>query len=252
MNLNVGGGGDRNESQHSSIGNHDWQRINDNGRQMGQQDQPTVRELMQAFVDAMSRSKCRLIDFVKLTKPFDGSSTAPVVAEDWIDDIEKAFRGKEERILTALITLEKFKESFYRDFIPSSVRVEMQRKYFNLQQGNKTVVDYEKELYQLSKFVSPTIQGDEETKIQKFTFGLNSNVQHEVMTLCLKTSFEVVNKAKLVEQAFKLTKTGEGSGSGVKRQRWPEIQSGNKFRGLGSRQNKKQSTGFSKSRVTKS
>ncbi|GKV41955.1 hypothetical protein SLEP1_g49421 [Rubroshorea leprosula] len=161
VNLNVGGGGDRNESHNSSTGNHDQQRINDDGGQMAQQDQPTVRDLMQAFVDAMSGSKCGLTDFVKLTKPFDGSSTDLVVAEDWIDDIEKAFKGKgvleeqkvpfaaymlkgdannwwkiEERILTAPITWEKSKESFYRDFIPSSVRVEMQRKYFNLQQGN--------------------------------------------------------------------------------------------------------------------
>ncbi|GLT87203.1 hypothetical protein SLE2022_053000 [Rubroshorea leprosula] len=92
-----------------------------------------------------------------------------------------------ERILIAPITWEKFKESFYRDFIPSSVR------------------------------------GDEETKIQKFTFRLNLDVQHEVMTFGLKTYFEVVNKAKLVEQALKLTKTEEGSSSGVKRQRWSEV-----------------------------
>ena len=35
-----------------------------------------------------------LTKFVKLVKPFDGSSTDPIKAEEWIEEIEKAYKAQ--------------------------------------------------------------------------------------------------------------------------------------------------------------
>lgn len=54
-----------------------------------QQDEPTTRELLQAFMHSYSHGG--LTEFLKLAKSFDGRGVDPSTVEEWIEHIEKVF-----------------------------------------------------------------------------------------------------------------------------------------------------------------
>ena len=66
-------------------------------------EQPNIMELMHTLVGVVDKQqriqeswlgpRSGLTEFVKLVKPFDGSSTDPIKAEEWIEEIEKAYRA---------------------------------------------------------------------------------------------------------------------------------------------------------------
>ncbi|XVE70029.1 hypothetical protein DITRI_Ditri10aG0038800 [Diplodiscus trichospermus] len=86
----------------------------------GSQEQPDVMELMQTLVRVVDRQhriqenrsgdKSALTKFVKLVKPFDGTSTDPLDVEKWIKEIEKAFKAQgvieEQKISIATFLLQ--------------------------------------------------------------------------------------------------------------------------------------------------
>ena len=53
-----------------------------------------VVDRQQRIQDMRPAPRNGLTDFVKLVKPFDSSSTDPMDAEKWIQEVEKAFKAQ--------------------------------------------------------------------------------------------------------------------------------------------------------------
>ena len=113
----------------------------------------------------------------------------------------------------------------------------MQREFYALQKGSKTVVEYERELNRLMKFTPDAFKNDEEARMQRFLYGLDPQLQYEVRSFELTTYSAVINKAKLLEQGHKLLK--EDSESSGRKRNW---EGNSHFGGQNSVSNKKQST----------
>jgi hypothetical protein len=137
---------------------------------------------------------------------FDGSGT-PVNAADWLRKMEKYMRGSrmtpEEKVtfmpfqLTGqadiwwdgvveawnpdrgAITWEVFLQQFRAKYYPESFRDKMSDELNNIQQGSKTVDEYEREFSSIVRFV-PSVANDEREKARKFFRGLNARYR-EVM-----------------------------------------------------------------------
>ena len=140
----------------------------------------------------------KLPEFSKLAPRFDGKSSDPMDAENWIMRVEKSFSAFEvpERMKMPLaefqldvvvddwwkyekanlpepVGWERFKVLFYKRFFPQSTRDLMLSQLWALKQGTRTVAEYEAELNRLVKFAPGGIRDDEATKMQKFRDGLN-------------------------------------------------------------------------------
>ncbi|GKV48180.1 hypothetical protein SLEP1_g55007, partial [Rubroshorea leprosula] len=211
-----------------------------------------------------------LAEFVKLAKPFYGDSKDPLEAESWIKEMEKTFRGQgvteenkvpyaayllkgdannwwevEESNLTPPIDWHTFTKAFLKEYMPESDRHEMQQRFHTLDQGDKTVKEYEKEFNRLLKFAPLTTQKDEESRRLKFLYGLNPHILSEVQKFEVSTYSATLNKAKVIEQGHKVIKAAEGSSSGTKKQKWSGPQGGRSFGNQSFTSDKRQYTGYS-------
>ena len=84
-------------------------------------------------------------------------------------------------------------------FFPKNVRQQLLQDFYTLQQGNRTVEEYESELSRLMRFLPDTMKGKEEARKSRFLTGLKAQIASVVNTFELTTYAAVVNKAKLVE-----------------------------------------------------
>ncbi|WVZ51599.1 hypothetical protein U9M48_002729 [Paspalum notatum var. saurae] len=137
---------------------------------------------------------------------FDGSGR-PIDAVDWLRKVEKVMNGcrltPEERVffvphqLTGLadiwwsgvseawppsrgdITWDVFLQQFRAKYYPESFRDRMSDALNHIQQGTKTVDEYEREFSNIVRFV-PTVASDEQEKARKFFRGLSARYR-EVM-----------------------------------------------------------------------
>jgi len=137
---------------------------------------------------------------------FDGSGT-PTDAADWLCKVEKVMNGcrltPEERVffvphqLTGLadiwwsgvseawppargdITWDIFLQQFRAKYYPESFRDRMSDALNHIQQGSKTVDEYEREFRNIVRFV-PTVASDEREKARKFFRGLNARYREVI------------------------------------------------------------------------
>ncbi|KAL5563228.1 hypothetical protein UlMin_032975 [Ulmus minor] len=104
---------------------------------------------------------------------------------------------------TEAFTWEIFKNEFFNQYFPKSVRQEKEREFSKLEQGNKTVAEYEASFAQPTKF-APNLVATEEIRAQCFKEGLRASIRQEVIPFELATYSGVVNKALLMERAQRL------------------------------------------------
>jgi len=163
----------------------------------------------------------RLPEFAKLAPVFDGKSSDPVVAENWVTEMEKTFKAfsMPEAMKMPLaefqmkdtandwwvgqkagqqgeVSWTAFKEMFYRKYFPQSTRDTMLSRLWALKQGNRSVIEYEAEFNHLVKFTPPGIRDSEETKLQRFRDGLNLELQHDIQGFEMTTLGALVLKVK--------------------------------------------------------
>ena len=93
-----------------------------------------------------------------------------------------------------------FKVLFYEKYFPESTKDKMLGQLLALQQGNRTVTEYEAEFNWLVKFTPEGIRDNERTKIQKFQDGMNLELQLDVRACEGTTLGALVNKAKAMEE----------------------------------------------------
>ena len=184
----------------------------------------------------------RLPEFVNLTPDFTGKALDPVIAENWIKEMEKAFKAfavtddmkmslaeyklketandwwtSESANQRDPVTWENFKEMFYRKYFPQSTREQMMSQFLALKQENRSVAEYEAEFSRLVKFTPTGIKDNEATKMQKFRDGLNLELQLDVHGRDYASLGSLINKAKEMEtirSKIKLQEDSQKSHSG--------------------------------------
>ncbi|XP_052726715.1 uncharacterized protein LOC128194743 [Vigna angularis] len=179
---------------------------------------------------------------------FNGK-TSPDEADLWIRNLEKIFEAKrcppETRLAYSeyqlsgeaahwwnntklvleesgeIITWEIFKNKFYAEYFPDSVRHLKEVEFLQLVQGNKSVAEYADRFKHLVRFY--TQPSNEEWRCRKFKNGLRANIQLAVNPLAIKEFAALVEHAKAVERLIseievqKLPRVGGPSGSRVER-----------------------------------
>ncbi|CAN6381803.1 unnamed protein product [Urochloa humidicola] len=194
--------------------------------------------------------------FTKWTSPqvekFDGSGS-PTDAADWLRKVEKVMDGcrmtPKDKVffiplqLTSLadlwwdgvrdawppsrgpITWEIFLEQFRAKYYPESFKDRMSDALNHIQQGSKTVDEYEREFTNIVRFV-PSVARDEHEKARKFFRGLNAWYR-EVMGRNPPTTYlAAVEEARGMESEIQLTviqqnRSGSVSGTGGDKKRAP-------------------------------
>ncbi|KAL4026597.1 hypothetical protein IC575_015033 [Cucumis melo] len=117
------------------------------------------------------------------------------------------------------ITWQQFKESFYAKFFSASLREAKLQEFLNLEQGDRTVEQYDAEFDMLSRF-APEMIATEAARADKFVRGLRLDIQGLVRAFRPATHADALRLAvdlSLQERANSSKVTGKGSTSGQKR-----------------------------------
>ncbi|KAI0520121.1 hypothetical protein KFK09_007592 [Dendrobium nobile] len=181
----------------------------------------------------MSGSKEEEVDrhlqmFHKLKPPLFKGGVGPQAAEDWILRVEKIFdsmqcpgnrkvplavflfEGEAERWwigqqrekfqgkTNAEITWDEFTAVFRMWFVPPSAQRQMQEAFMRLEQGRKSVMQYEAEFTALSRYAAHLIPTPEE-KCYRFLHGLNRELRHPLVPFRIHEFSELVERARLIE-----------------------------------------------------
>ncbi|XP_018685045.2 uncharacterized protein LOC103995568 isoform X2 [Musa acuminata AAA Group] len=165
--------------------------------------------------------------FKKLSPPCFSGEPDPMVAEQWMMQMEKIFdvlnfsdhqkvsfatfmlEGEAEywwktirRIseirhehITWKVFVEKFNEKYFSDYIKEQKELE----FLNLVQGNLTVAKYEAKFIELSRFAT-YITDDESRKAKRFERGLKPAIRSWISVLKLQTYADVVERAMIIEK----------------------------------------------------
>jgi hypothetical protein len=196
------------------------------------QQQTTTRNNVARMMEQHQGHQSNMTEFKRLTPPSFEGSTEPLVAKKWLTEMEKAFKvlrcTEEEKVNYATYMLqgdaydwwrmeeekhnqdlepytwEMFKAAFYEKYFPTSVRLQKEREFIKLEQGNMTVSQYEAEFARLARF-APTLVADEDSKARRFEEGLRPRIKTSVIAFELTTYRAVVNKALLIERGLNET-----------------------------------------------
>ena len=98
------------------------------------------------------------------------------------------------------ITWQMFRSAFDEKFYPVAYRNMKMEEFLQLDQGNMTVLEYEKKFIELSKYCTPLV-ADEKKKSQLFTCGLMPAIWDIVMAQRLSSYGDLVMSASLVENS---------------------------------------------------
>ncbi|XP_052725967.1 uncharacterized protein LOC128194416 [Vigna angularis] len=152
----------------------------------------------------------------------------PDEADQWLRDMEKIYNAKRcpddnrlaftEYLLTgeashwwasvktiltdahAPITWEVFRNKFYEEYFPDSVRYAKEVEFLQLIQGGKSVSEYTNTFKQLLRF--NTMATSEEWQCRKFENGLRSDLKVLISSLCIRSFPAMVERAKVLEKSI--------------------------------------------------
>ncbi|XP_052735578.1 uncharacterized protein LOC128197559 [Vigna angularis] len=156
---------------------------------------------------------------------FDGKCL-PDGADQWIRDMEQIYDAKDcpndrrlaftEYLLTgeashwwltakmllteshSPISWEVFKEKFYEEYFPDSVRFGKEVEFLQLVQGNMSVSEYTNRFKHLVRF--NTLATSEVWQCRKFENGLRSDLKVLISSLCIKSFPVMIERAKVLEK----------------------------------------------------
>lgn len=212
--------------------NNDNQNGNNNGDGGNVFDQ--LAETLATLVNQQPRQQNIVSQFKRLNPPtFDGA-TDPAIVEMWIQEMEKAFgllsSNEEQKVTLAVYQLQgsaydwwlmekrknetattegdpepytwaKFKKALEDKYFPRTVRLQKERDFIRLEQGGKTVTEYEAEFAKLSKY-APTLVADESSRARRLEEGLRPEIRNSVASFELQTYEAVLNKALVIERGL--------------------------------------------------
>ncbi|XP_047162606.1 uncharacterized protein LOC124832451 [Vigna umbellata] len=156
---------------------------------------------------------------------FDGKCP-PDGADQWIRDMEQIYDAKEcpndrrlaftEYLLTreashwwstakmllteshSPISWKVFKDKFYEEYFPDSVRFGKEVEFLQLVQGNMSVSEYTNRFKHLVRF--HTLATSEVWQCRKFENGLRSDLKVLISSLCIKSFPAIIERAKVLEK----------------------------------------------------
>ncbi|KOM28608.1 hypothetical protein LR48_Vigan560s000100 [Vigna angularis] len=156
---------------------------------------------------------------------FDGKCL-PDGADQWIRDMEQIYDAKDcpndrrlaftEYLLTgeashwwttakmilaeshSPISWKVFKEKFYEEYFPDSVRFSKEVEFLQLVQGNMSVSEYTNRFKHLVRF--NTLATSEVWQCRKFENGLRSDLKVLISSLCIKSFPVMIERAKVLEK----------------------------------------------------
>ncbi|XP_059670619.1 uncharacterized protein LOC132316128 [Cornus florida] len=153
----------------------------------------------------------------------------PLVADDWLDEVEKYFRaitvpGDLLKITLATykfvsnaavwwktmtnaydidsMSWDTFKSLFFEKYFPQTKSRELRIQFDSLKKGDMSVIEYENKFTSLSRFATDVL-GNEEEKAWRFVYGLNRSIRPGLTLLGLKEYSEAVTRALMVEAEAK-------------------------------------------------
>ncbi|XP_038902446.1 uncharacterized protein LOC120089092 [Benincasa hispida] len=154
---------------------------------------------------------------------FDGSSVDPIIAENWITEIETIFRhmnipeeqkvncatfmlradakfwwDSTQRTVKGTVSWQQFNQAFYNRYFPLTVRYQKEVEFLNLCQENMSVAEYEQKIDRLSHSV-PRLVDTEEKKVERFTWGLREGIRGIVTAFRHKEYALTLESALLME-----------------------------------------------------
>ncbi|KAJ4717010.1 Retrotransposon protein, putative, Ty3-gypsy subclass [Melia azedarach] len=144
---------------------------------------------------ATSNTMHMVEQFRKLQPPFFEGSINPLVAEEWVRELEKIFRlidcTDQQKVTCATyilkgsashwwemtsraqdmdgynVTWDRFKELFDEKYFPQSLRDDKEAEFIQLTQGSKSLIEYERKFEELSRF-APHLVDTEARKARRF------------------------------------------------------------------------------------
>ncbi|CAA0840176.1 Unknown protein, partial [Striga hermonthica] len=99
-------------------------------------------------------------------------------------------------------TWEMFKDLIREKYYPTYYRAEMERQFLSLQQGTRTVDEYEREFTRLAAFV-PDLVRTEAQRAQRFIDGLYPAVHHNIVGHRTQTYARAVSIAQEVDASIR-------------------------------------------------
>ncbi|XP_074327565.1 uncharacterized protein LOC141665479 [Apium graveolens] len=162
--------------------------------------------------------------FKRLNPPtFDGA-TYPAIIEMWIQEMEKGFgllvsTEQQKRKNETIANLEenpepytwaKFKKALEEKYFPRTVRLQKERDFIRLQQGERTIIQYEAEFAKLAKYASNLV-ADESNRARRLEEGLRSDIRNFVASFELHTYEVVLNMALVIERGLAESEKAFGS-----------------------------------------
>ena len=213
----------------------------------------TIQNIVQAVNNVLQQQrpkadhndKFHVIEkFRKLQPPSFEGSKDPLVAEEWIRELEKIFSLLEcsdshkvscatymlkegashwwEMTMRTLnidknkITWERFKEVFNEKYFPQSLRDEKEAEFIHLTQGKMSVTEYERKFEELSRF-APHLVDTEARKAKRFQMGLKPEVRRLLSVLDLQTYSAVLQRAEILARDEELAAPSESKHMGYHR-----------------------------------
>ncbi len=201
-----------------------------------------------------ARVRASLAEFQKY-KPsvFEGETTNSWALEKWVDTIEKLFEDlmmeEDERVPLAVHFLEEtaricwkivrptpssgtvlptwstFREMLFGAFFSDSVKEKLEDDLKNIKQGNRSVMEYQREFMRLANCV-PFVIRDESHKARLFVDGLRGDIFRLVQSADLHTFQQVVDRATLVERGVVLARARSERSDRNKDKKRSQAQSG--------------------------
>ena len=95
-------------------------------------------------------------------------------------------------------TWKEFQELFLKRYFPFSIHERKRKEFLYLNQGNRSVLEYDREFNKLSKFARGLV-ATEQDRVEKFVGGLRMSLQKDLSLLVLSSHAEALDKALKAE-----------------------------------------------------
>ncbi|XP_012477659.1 uncharacterized protein LOC105793279 [Gossypium raimondii] len=95
-----------------------------------------------------------------------------------------------------------FQNEFKKKYVSQLFINRKKKEFLELKQGNQTVIEYEREFVQLSKYARNIVSNEEEMCL-RFKDGLNDDIRMAVVALNLQEFVELLERVQQVEEICK-------------------------------------------------
>ncbi|XP_038989923.1 uncharacterized protein LOC120113180 [Phoenix dactylifera] len=115
-------------------------------------------------------------------------------AKFWWTAMKATFEGDDEQL-----TWNEFKDIFYDQYFPKSVRLSKENEFLSLRQSeNMTVLEYANKFNELGRFC-PRLMEDDQSKANRFEQGLRYGIRSRLSVLIFNSYRNVLDRALKVE-----------------------------------------------------